>query len=153
MPHPDASHAHLELALSLSHQRHVALVPRVQVEVVAKEKLAGGLTKIEIRVANRGYLGTYGLSSAKKLAHSEPIRLTSECDGVKVTAPAGATIEIGHLDGWGRGLYNGMNIFAPWTRGTVHERSVTLVTEGKGKLKVRVGSIRVGHRILDIEVG
>ena len=133
--------------------RVAALVPRVQCEVVAKEKLAGGLTKIEIRVANRGYLGTYGLSSAKKLAHSEPIRLTSECHGVKVTAPAGASIDIGHLDGWGRGLYNGMNIFAPWTRGNVHERYVTLVTEGKGKLKVRVGSIRVGHRTLEIEVG
>jgi hypothetical protein len=70
-----------------------------------------------------------------------------------VTAPAGASIEIGHLDGWGRGLYNGMNIFAPWTRGTVHESYVTLVTEGKGKLKVRVGSIRVGHRTLEIDVG
>ncbi|MEO7743742.1 MAG: M14 family metallopeptidase [Usitatibacter sp.] len=132
--------------------RVAALVPRVEVEVVAKEKLAGGLTKVEIRVANRGYLGTYGLSSAKKLAHSEPIRLTSECEGVKVTAPAGAAIEIGHLDGWGRGLYNGMSIFAPWTRGNVHERHVTLVTEGKGRLTVRVGSIRVGHRTLEIEV-
>ncbi len=132
--------------------RVAALVPRVEVQVVAKEKLAGGLTKVEIRVANRGYLGTYGLSSAKKLAHSEALRLTCECHGAKLTAPAGATIEIGHLDGWGRGLYNGMNIFAPWTRGNVHERYVTLVTEGKGKLRVRVGSIRVGHRTLEIEV-
>ena len=133
--------------------RVAALVPRVQVEVVAQEKLAANLTRIEVRVANRGYLGTYGLSSAKKLKHAEPLRLSAEGQGIKVTVPAGAAAQIGHLDGWGRGLYNGINIFAPWTRGNVHEQFVTLVAEGKGRLKVRVGSCRVGFRTLDVDLG
>jgi hypothetical protein len=132
--------------------RVAALIPRVAVEVVSEEKLGPNLTRIELRVVNRGYLGTYGLSSAKKLPFSEPLRLTAECEGVKLAAPAEAVVEIGHLDGWGRGLYNGVNIFFPWTRGNVHEKFVTLVVEGKGKLKVRVGSVRVGFRTLDLAI-
>jgi hypothetical protein len=132
--------------------RVAALVPRVHLEVVKHEKLAAGLARIEIRVANRGYLGTFGISSAKKLPHAEPLRLAAEAHGVKVVAPAGGTLEIGHLDGWGRGLYNDLNIFAPWTRGNVHERFVTLVTEGSGTLEIRVGSCRVGYRTLVVEV-
>jgi hypothetical protein len=132
--------------------RVASLIPRVTIEVVKQEKLGPDLTRIELRIGNRGYLGTYGISSAKKLPFSEPLRLTAECEGVKLAAPAEAVIEVGHLDGWGRGLYNGVNIFFPWTRGNVHEKFVTLVAEGKGTLKVKVGSVRVGYRTLDIVV-
>ena len=41
----------------------------------------------------------------------------------------------------------------PWTRGNVHERFVTLVAEGKGKLQVKVGSCRVGYLTLEVDVG
>jgi hypothetical protein len=41
----------------------------------------------------------------------------------------------------------------PWTRGNDHERFVTLVAEGKGTLRVRVGSCRVGYRTVDVAVG
>lgn len=129
--------------------RVAALVPRVTVEVVTQEKISD-ITRIELRIGNRGYLATHGLSSAKKLPHSEPLRLTTEASGVKLVAPAEAVVEIGHLDGWGSGLYSGMSIFAPWTRGNVHEKFVTLVAEGRGKLKVKVGSCRVGYRTLEI---
>ncbi|MGZ5031889.1 MAG: M14 family metallopeptidase [Usitatibacter sp.] len=132
--------------------RVAALVPRVTVEVVRQEKIGADHTRIEIRVGNRGYLATHGLSSAKKLAHSEPLRLTAETSGVKLVAPAEAVVEIGHLDGWGSGLYSGISIFAPWTRGNVHEKFVTLVAEGRGKINVKVGSCRVGYRTLEIAV-
>jgi hypothetical protein len=59
-------------------------------------------------------------------------------------------IELGHLSGWGQGLYNGVSIFFPWTRGNVHERFVTFVVEGKGKVRVRVGSARVGFRTVEV---
>ncbi len=124
------------------------------VEVVKRDILGPNLTRIEVRVANRGYLGTYGISSAKKLPHVEPLRLTAECEGgVQLGAPTTPVTEIGHLDGWGQGLYNGPTIFAPWTRGSVHEKHVTLVAEGKGRLVVKVGSCRVGYRKLPIDVG
>jgi hypothetical protein len=77
-----------------------------------------------------------------------------ECRGdAQLGAPTATPIELGHLDGWGQGLYAGISIFAPWTRGNVHEKFVTLVAEGKGRLDVRVGSCRVGYRKLSIEVG
>jgi len=132
--------------------RVAALVPRVSVEVTSQERIAEGLTRIELRIANKGYLGTYGLSSAKKLAHSEPMRVTLECEGVKLAAPMESVIEIGHLEGWGQGLYAGANVFFPWTRGNVHEKFVTLVVQGKGKLRVKVGSVRVGYRELVIPI-
>ena len=133
--------------------RVAALLPRVSVEVVKREKLSDGFTRVELRVANKGYLATYGLASAKKLPFAEPLRATIEAEGVTVSAPPEAVVEVGHLDGWGRGLYNGINIFFPWTRGNVHEKFVTLVVRGRGKVKVRVGSVRTGFRTLAVDVG
>ncbi len=133
--------------------RVAALAPRVSIEVVKRDVLGPHLTRLELRIVNRGYLGTYGPSSAKKLPHVEPLRLTAECEGgMQLGAPTAMPIEIGHLDGWGQGLYSGMSIFAPWTRGNVHEKFVTLVAEGKGKLTVKVGSCRTGHRTLVVEI-
>jgi hypothetical protein len=133
--------------------RLAALAPRVSVEVVKRDVLGPHLTRIELRVVNRGYLGTYGLNSAKKLPHVEPLRLTGECEGdVQLGAPTALPLELGHLDGWGRGLYSGISIFAPWTRGNVHEKFVTLVAEGHGKLTVKVGSCRIGYRTLSLDL-
>ena len=140
-------------AQSAAFLRVAALVPQVTVEVARMEKVGAGHTRIEIRIANRGYLGTCGISSARKLPHSEPLRLTAQGKGLKLVAPGESVVEIGHLDGWGMGLHGGSSIFMPWTRGNVHEKFVTLVAEGKGKLAVKVGSCRVGYRTLEIEVG
>ena len=41
----------------------------------------------------------------------------------------------------------------PWTRGNAHEKYVTLVAEGRGTLKVEVGSCRVGYLAVDVAVG
>jgi len=139
-------------AQSATFLRVAALVPRVSIEVVKRDK-AGPHTRIELRIANRGYLATFGLPSAKKLPHAEPLRLTAGGDGVKLVAPAESIVEIGHLDGWGSGLYGGPSIFMPWTRGSGHEKFVTLVAEGKGMLSVKVGSCRVGYRTVDVAVG
>lgn len=133
--------------------RVAALAPRVSVEVVSLERTGAGATRIELRVANRGYLGTYGISSARKLPHVEPLRLSAAGKGLELLAPAESIVEIGHLDGWGSGLYSGNNLFFPWTRGNVHERFVTLVVAGRGRLDVKVGSCRVGYRTLEVEVG
>jgi hypothetical protein len=133
--------------------RVAALVPQVTLEVVKREKVGGAHTRVELRVANRGYLGTCGLPSARKLPLSEPLRLTTAGKGVTLVAPAESVVEIGHLDGWGAGLYGGASIFMPWTRGNAHERFVTLVAEGKGTLSVCVGSCRVGYLTVDVDVG
>ena len=124
--------------------RVAALVPQVSLEVVKTENLGDAHTRVELRVINSGYLGTYGLSSARNLPHAEPLRLTLEGDNFKIVAPAETVIDIGHLDGWGTGLHHGMSIFLPWTRGNVSQKTVTLVVQGIGALRLKVGSCRVG---------
>ncbi len=133
--------------------RVAALSPRVSVTVRKQEKLAGGMTRIELCVTNHGYLGTHGISSAKALPHVEPLRLTVAGEGVRLAAPGEAVTQIGHLDGWGRGPFGGINVFAPWSRGNANEKVVTLVAEGRGTLKVKVGSCRVGFQVVSVEVG
>ncbi|MFM8770262.1 MAG: M14 family zinc carboxypeptidase, partial [Rubrivivax sp.] len=106
--------------------RVAALVPRLQFGVVRQES-RGSHTTVELRVANAGYLPSHGLPSAQGLLHAEPLRLTVKAEGPTLVAPSEQVVELGHLDGWGGGLYGGPSIFSPWTRGNGHERFVTLV--------------------------
>jgi hypothetical protein len=71
---------------------------------------------------------------------------------VTLLAPVESIVEIGHLEGWGGGLYGGPSVFSPWTRGNCHERFVTLVTAGTGTVHVEVGSCRVGVQTLAVGV-
>jgi hypothetical protein len=128
--------------------RVASLAPRIVAEVVTRER-QGDHVRVELRVANRGYLASHGLPSAKKLPHAEPLRLTVSGQGAQVIAPS-TEVEIGHLEGWGSGLYGGSSVFSPWTRGNSHERFVTLVLAGRGEAKVKVGSVRVGFQTLTI---
>ncbi len=105
-----------------------------------------------LRVANRGYLASYGLPSAKAVPHAEPLRLTVRAEGAKLLAPSEQVVELGHLDGWGGGLYGGASVFTPWSRGNGHERFVTLVAEGPGMLHLEVASCRLGRWTLDVPV-
>ena len=132
--------------------RVAALLPRIHVSVL-RQKRAEGHTRIELRVANQGYMASYGMPSAKAVPHAEPLRLTAHGEGLTLLAPAQAVVQIGHLDGWGGGLYGGPSVFGPWTRGNGHERFVTLLVAGTGTLEVQVGSCRVGMQTLKVAVG
>ena len=132
--------------------RVAALVPRLQFGVVRQET-RGTHTTVEPRVANAGYLPSHGLPSAKGLPLAEPLRLTVKTEGLTLVAPSEQVVELGHLDGWGSGLYGGPSIFSPWTRGNGHERFVTLVVEGRGTLHLEVASCRVGRWTLELTVG
>jgi hypothetical protein len=139
-------------AQSAAFLRVATLLPQLKLEVVKQER-QGERTRIELRVSNSGYLPSYGLPSAKDVPHAEPLRLTLQTEGLTLVAPTAPTVEIGHLDGWGGGLYGGPSVFSPWTRGNGHERFVTLVTEGKGTVKVTMASCRVGSIAVEVGVG
>jgi hypothetical protein len=133
--------------------RVAALVPRLSVQVLRQERLDGGATRVELRVANHGYLGSCGPASAAGLTHAEPLRATFKAEGgATLLAPAEAVVELGHLQGWGRGRH-GSSIFSPWSRGNGHERFVTLLVAGSGVVQVEVGSCRVGYTALPVTVG
>ena len=131
--------------------RVAALVPRISLTVVKQEK-TGEHTRVDIRVANHGYLASYGLPSAKALPHCEPLRLKCQTEGPSLLAPSEAVIEIGHLAGWGAGLHGGPSVFSPWTNGNRHERFVSLVATGSGRIHVQLSSCRVGTQTLVVDV-
>src|SRR5206468_7330359 len=122
----------------------------IVVEVVKKER-SGDHVRVELRVANRGYLASYGLPSAKQLPHAEPLRLSVSAAKAHVIAPS-SEVEIGHLEGWGAGLYGGASVFSPWTRGNSHERFVSLVFAGTGAVDLKVGSARVGFQTVRVDL-
>ncbi len=136
--------------------RVAALLPRLSVGVASQVKTGSGeaaVTRTDIRIANHGWLGTVGVPSAKALPHVEPLRLTVAASaGLALVAPTEAVVQVGHLDGWGAGLYGGPSVFSPWTRGNGHERFVTLVSTGSGRLTLQVGSCRVGQHSLVVDV-
>jgi Zinc carboxypeptidase len=131
--------------------RVAALVPRISLTVVRQEK-TGEHTRIDVRVANHGYLASYGLPSAKALPHSEPLRLTARAEGPTLLAPSEAVVEIGHLAGWGGGLYGGASVFSPWTTGNRHERFVSFVATGSGRIHLQLSSCRVGGQTLVLDL-
>ncbi len=131
--------------------RVAALLPSLRLEVLKVER-SGEHTRVDLRVANSGYLPSYGVPSSKTLPHCEPLRLKARGDGVTVLAPAEAVLEVGHLEGWGGGLYGGPSVFAPWTRGNRHERVFTLIVAGRGQIQVDVGSCRTGWLGLAVDI-
>ncbi len=106
-----------------------------------EQKLGPGTSRVEVVVENVGYLATHGLASAKKLALSEPI---------SVEVGGGAARDehkkvLGHLDGWGHGLYGGSPSwpYQATTAANTRQRA-SFVVDGDGPVTVRVGSCRVG---------
>lgn len=131
--------------------RVASLLPQLKLDVLRQTKV-DSYVRTEVRIRNDGYFATYGLSSAKSLPHAEPLRMTVLAEGVQVLAPSTPQIDIGHLEGWGGGLYGRTSGFEPWTRGNDGERVVSLITSGSGRLFVEVESCRVGTFKLDIDV-
>jgi hypothetical protein len=138
-------------AQSAAFLRVAALTARISISVVS-QVTEGGHTRTEVRIANHGYMASYGLPSAKALPHAEPLRLRVQTQGATLLAPSEAVLDIGHLEGWGAGLHGGPSVFAPWTRGNAHERFVTLVTQGPGRVELELSSCRVGTQRLTINL-
>jgi hypothetical protein len=125
---------------------HVAaLAPRLVVADIRRHELTGGLVRVEVKVINDGYLGTYGIPSARKLDFNEPVYAVARCDGCELVDPGATHQVLGHLDGWGHGLHTGQNLPAyPGTRGNTHTGWATYLVRGKGALELRIGSCRAG---------
>jgi hypothetical protein len=139
-----------ELAEMCAQQAHAflhvaALAPRLRIFDVKRQPLPGGLTCVEVAIKNDGYLGSYGLPSAKKLDFNEPVYATATTDGCELIDPGAAHQILGHLDGWGRGLHTGANLPSfPGTRGSTNTAWATYLVRGTGALDVRIGSCRAG---------
>jgi hypothetical protein len=134
--------------------RVASLCPRVSVASIDRTPLPGGLVKVDVKVINDGYLGTYGAPSAKKLDFNEPLYATAHAEGGCTLVDAGQAHQaLGHLDGWGHGLHTGANLPAyPGTRGSTATAWASYVVRGNGTLAVRIGAARVGFVTASIAV-
>jgi hypothetical protein len=134
--------------------RAAALAPAVALDAVETTTLSPDLTRITVTIANHGYLPTYILASAKALTHNEPLWANVRCDGCELADPDLAHREIGHLDGWGRGLFDGSGaLYYTRTRGTTGARTLSWVVRGSGVVSLSAGSCRVGWTTRDIRIG
>lgn len=134
--------------------RVAALAPRVRIGRIVRQPAGGNLTRVEIELVNDGYLGTYGVPSAKKLDFNEPLYATATAEGgCELVDPGTAHQTLGHLDGWGRGLHTGQNLPAyPGTRGTTNAAWATYLVRGTGTIALRAGSCRAGFLTARITV-
>lgn len=128
--------------------RVASLLPRLTLTLLGQHD-EGDHLRLELRVANHGYLASYGVPSAKDLPHCEPLRLRAQGDGLELLSPAERVVNIGHLAGWGRGIHGDV---LPWSQGNGHERMVTLRVRGRGTLRVEVASCRSGTLVLEVAV-
>ncbi len=139
--------------------RLAAMAPSLRLTV--DPQVDGEITELTIRVENLGYLPTHILDSAKKLEHNEPIHLEftlAANHSCQLIAPSIASsrgrMMIGHLDGWGRGLFSGEGaLYYQRTRGTSNARTVKAAVRGHGTITVRAGSARVGFVETIVKVG
>jgi len=130
--------------------RLAALAPRLRIAVTDRHALGGGLVRVEVKVENEGYLGSYGIPSARKLDFNEPIYATAKGELVD---PGMAHQILGHVDGWGHGLHTGANLPAyPGTRGSTNAAWATYLVKAGGTLEVRIGCARTGFVTAKIEV-
>ncbi|WP_428261397.1 M14 family metallopeptidase [Haliangium sp.] len=132
--------------------RVAALAPVLRDGEISAESLGGGLTRLSVTVENHGYLPTYVLSSARQLDFCEPVYVELACEGCDLVDGA-ARRELGHLDGWGRGLHDGTGtLHFQVSRGNTGARTTSYVVSGAGTVTVRVGCCRTGwiERRVDI---
>ncbi len=133
--------------------RVASLAPHLELERIDRHPLPGGVVRVEVRVINTGYLGSYGVPSAKKLDFNEPLYATARAQRCELVDPGTAYQKLGHLDGWGHGLHTSANLPAyPGTRGTTNAAWATYLVRGAGALELRVGSARAGFLATRIEV-
>ena len=124
--------------------RVAAMAPSVRFEDVTVEELGGGLRRVDLTVANHGYLPSYVLSSAKKLSWNEELYLELECEGCSLVEGA-ARRPLGHLDGWGRGIGDGTGaLYYPYGLGSTGTARSSIVVKGEGTITATINSCRIG---------
>ncbi len=139
-----------ELAALCSSQAQVflrvaSLMPRLRIAAIERTPIVGDLVRVVVRIENDGYLGTFGVPSAKKLDFNEPLYARATCEGCTLVDPTAAHQVLAHLDGWGRGRFTGANLPAyPGTRGNTGATWATYVVRGTGEIAITVGSCRAG---------
>jgi hypothetical protein len=134
--------------------RVASLAPSVRISQLEARSLGGELHELSATVENHGYLGSFGLPSAKTLPWNEaPWAELSLGDGLALVDPSTARQAVGHLDGWGRGRFDeGSALYFQRSRGSTGRRVLSWIVRGHGKARVDVESCRLGRLHAELEV-
>ena len=133
--------------------RVAALAPQIALDVHQRD-VGDGLTEVELRVRNDGYLPTNVLSSAKALPFNEPPWADVDTEGCELVDAGTSHRIVGHLDGWGRGLFDGSNaLYFMRSRGSTSLKSLRWMVRGSGVVKITGGGCRTGWVAATVEVG
>jgi hypothetical protein len=135
--------------------RVAAMAPALEVTHASAERIGEQLYRVMVTVENRGYLPTCVLSSARALSWNDPVHAELSLEGATVVGDHPVRRELGHLDGWGRGLFGNASLFFLRSRGNTGVRRVEWMVRGRGAVTVRVGSCRVGfvERVVTLPEG
>jgi hypothetical protein len=129
---------------SMAFMRVASLAPSISIAHLTVTHIGDGLHRVTATVANHGYLPSYVLASARSLPWNEPVYAHATTEHCALLDGGTARKSLGHLDGWGRGLYGTASIFYLRSRGNTGERTVEWMVRGTGTFTLRVGSCRVG---------
>lgn len=132
--------------------RVAAMAPSVSIERLTVTAVSDGVWHVKATVQNHGYLATSGVASAKEFSWNLPMVAELRCEGCTVISPGEVRRTLGHLDGWGRGLY-GESLFYLRSRGNTATRVVEWVIQGRGKVTLMVSGPRVGSVERSVIVG
>ena len=124
--------------------RVAAMAPAIVV-ASAVQPVGDDCTRLTLTVTNRGYLPTHILDSATRLDFAEPLYATLTSSGCSLDDASQEHLDLGHLGGWGRGRFTRAN--APHgmsSPGNNHEKRVSYLIRGHGRVTIRVGSCRTG---------
>lgn len=121
--------------------RLTAMTPRVKLGARV-ERLADDHARVVVDVTNAGYLATFGIPSSRELPFNEPLYVDATAEGCELLDEAHR--QLGHLEGWGRGRGSMGELFHQRSSGSVSRTRTAFTVKGKGTLKLRVGSCRVG---------
>ncbi len=134
--------------------RVAAMLPSVQITECRVTPVGNELFRLDARVENRGYLATHGLASARKLDWNEPLVAEIETQGCVLANEREARQAVGHLDGWGRGRFEGFAaLYYMRSRGSTGSQTLSWTLRGRGRGVLRIGSCRTGWIRREVEIG
>ena len=115
-----------------------------------------GLDYPSVRIHNAKHSGyafaLYKAAGVETLMHgysdpTPPEPIWAELDGDAATV---GRVEVGHLEGWGRGLYGGADaLYFQRSKGSVSRRVVQWVAR-RGAVSITVGSCRLGELTVEV---
>jgi hypothetical protein len=124
--------------------RVAAAAPRLVVRQPTIEPIGDGLSRVVAVVENLGFLPTYVLGSALSRPFCDPVRATLELGAGLELVSGNASMQVGHLAGWGGNDTSTTPMMARSTQEWPRAR-LEWVVRGAGELGVVARCARVGE--------